>query len=129
MAAGVEPDESLVYLGETDATFTLNFSTGASMVLATASSDERLEKLKPLGLTHGINYLRDDVISEVARLTDKHMADVIVDAADGDGALEAVIDVLFEKILQRLAIAGGKGGDDPFDLQPVVHAQWNDLDS
>ena len=28
---------------------------GASMVLATASSDARLEKLQPLGLTHGIN--------------------------------------------------------------------------
>ena len=35
------------------------------MVLATASSDERLERLKPLGLTHGINYSRDDVVQEV----------------------------------------------------------------
>jgi NADPH2:quinone reductase len=56
---------------------------GASMVLATASSDARLEALKPLGLTHGINYSRDDVVTEVARLTDKHMADVIVDPVGG----------------------------------------------
>ena len=56
---------------------------GASMVLATASSDERLERLKPYGLTHGINYARDDVAAEVARLTDKHMADVIVDSVGG----------------------------------------------
>src|SRR5476649_150766 len=39
---------------------------GAAMVLATASSDARLERLKDLGLTHGINYSRDDVPSEVA---------------------------------------------------------------
>src|SRR5438046_429212 len=56
---------------------------GAAMVLATASSDERLEKLKPLGLTHGINYREKDVVQEVARLTDKHMCDVIVDSVGG----------------------------------------------
>lgn len=56
---------------------------GASMVLATASSDARLEALKPLGLTHGINYDRDDVVSEVARLTNGRMADVIVDTVGG----------------------------------------------
>lgn len=56
---------------------------GASMVLATASSDARLEALKPLGMTHGINYSRDDVVTEVARLTDKHMADVIIDPVGG----------------------------------------------
>ena len=56
---------------------------GASMVLATASSDARLEALKPLGLTHGINYSRDNVVPEIARLTDNHMADVIVDPVGG----------------------------------------------
>lgn len=56
---------------------------GAAMVLATASSNERLERLKPLGLTHGINYRTHDVAQEVARLTDKHMADVIVDSVGG----------------------------------------------
>jgi len=56
---------------------------GASMVVATASSDARLEALRPLGMTHGINYSRDDVVTEVARLTDKHMADVIIDPVGG----------------------------------------------
>ena len=53
------------------------------MVVATASSDARLEALRPLGMTHGINYSRDDVVTEVARLTDKHMADVIIDPVGG----------------------------------------------
>ncbi len=56
---------------------------GASMVLATASSDERLEKLKPYGLTHGINYKTHDVAAEVMRLTDKKGANVIVDSVGG----------------------------------------------
>ena len=40
-------------------------------VLATASSDERLEKLKPLGMDHGINYRTDDVVKSVMQSTDK----------------------------------------------------------
>jgi NADPH2:quinone reductase len=39
-------------------------------VLATASSDERLARLKPLGLDEGINYRAEDVAKAVMRLTD-----------------------------------------------------------
>lgn len=56
---------------------------GAKMVIATASSDERLEKLKPLGMTHGINYSTHDVVEEVMRITEKHGADVVVDSVGG----------------------------------------------
>jgi NADPH:quinone reductase len=56
---------------------------GASLVLATASSDERLERLKPLGLDHGINYKDKDVAKEVRRLTDNKGADVVVDSVGG----------------------------------------------
>lgn len=47
-------------------------------VLATASSDARLEKLKPLGLDHGINYKKDDVVAEVMKITGQGV-DVVVD--------------------------------------------------
>ena len=56
---------------------------GAKMVIATASSDERLEKLRPLGMTHGINYQTHDVVEEVMRITEKHGADVVVDSVGG----------------------------------------------
>ena len=79
---------------------------GASMVLATASSDERLEKLKAYGLTHGINYARDDVATEVARLTDKHMADVIVDPVGGS-TLQASINSLAYR--GRVSMVGQAG--------------------
>jgi NADPH2:quinone reductase len=52
-------------------------------VLATASSDDRLERLKPLGLDDGINYASHDFVAECRRLTDGGGADVIVDSVGG----------------------------------------------
>ena len=52
-------------------------------VLATASSDQRLDRLAELGLDHGINYATDDFVDEVRRLTDGRGADVIVDSIGG----------------------------------------------
>ena len=47
-------------------------------VLATASSNDRLEKLKPLGLDHGINYTTEDVVQAVMKITGSGV-DVVVD--------------------------------------------------
>jgi NADPH2:quinone reductase len=52
-------------------------------VLATASSDERLERLRPLGLDDGINYVANDFVAECRRLTDGRGVDVIVDSVGG----------------------------------------------
>ncbi len=52
-------------------------------VLATASSDGRLDRLVDLGLDHGINYTSADFVTEVRRLTDGRGADVIVDSIGG----------------------------------------------
>ena len=79
---------------------------GASMVLATASSDERLEKLKPLGLTHGINYQRDDVVAEVMRLTDKKGADVIVDPVGGTTLQGSILSLAYRGRVSMVGAAG-----------------------
>ena len=79
---------------------------GAAMVLATASSDARLEALKPLGLTHGINYSRDDVATEVARLTDKHMADVIVDSVGGPTLQTSIASLAYRGRVSMVGAAG-----------------------
>jgi NADPH2:quinone reductase len=52
-------------------------------VLATASSDDRLERLKPLGLDDGINYEAHDFVAECRRLTDGRGADLIIDSVGG----------------------------------------------
>jgi NADPH2:quinone reductase len=52
-------------------------------VLATASSDERLERIKRFGLDHGINYGRDDTVEQVMKLTGGKGVDVVVDPVGG----------------------------------------------
>jgi NADPH2:quinone reductase len=52
-------------------------------VFATASSDDKLERLKEFGLDEGINYVRDDFVAEARRLTDGRGVDVIVDSVGG----------------------------------------------
>jgi NADPH2:quinone reductase len=62
-------------------------------VLATASSDDKLERLKPLGLDEGINYVRSDFVAEARRLTEGRGVDVIVDSVGGktlQGSLDAL---------------------------------------
>jgi NADPH2:quinone reductase len=79
---------------------------GAAMILATASSDARLEKLKDLGLTHGINYREKDVATEVARLTDKHMADVIVDSVGGPTLQSSINSLAYRGRVSMVGQAG-----------------------
>ncbi|WP_411288993.1 quinone oxidoreductase family protein [Phenylobacterium sp.] len=79
---------------------------GASMVLATASSDERLERLKPYGLTHGINYARDDVVTEVMRLTDKKGCDVIVDSVGGPTLQSSILSLAYRGRVSMVGQAG-----------------------
>jgi NADPH2:quinone reductase len=52
-------------------------------VLSTASSDERLDRLRDLGLDEGINYRAHDFVAEARRLTDGRGVDVIVDSVGG----------------------------------------------
>jgi NADPH2:quinone reductase len=62
-------------------------------VFATASSDEKLERLKELGLDEGINYVTHDFVAEARRLTDGRGVDVIVDSVGGltlQGSLNAL---------------------------------------
>ena len=52
-------------------------------VLATASSDERLERLRPLGLDQGVNYSHDDWVGEVRAATSGLGVDLVVDSVGG----------------------------------------------
>jgi NADPH2:quinone reductase len=52
-------------------------------VFATASSDDRLDRLKEFGLDEGINYVTSDFVERVRELTAGRGADVIVDSVGG----------------------------------------------
>jgi NADPH2:quinone reductase len=72
-------------------------SRAGARVLATASSDDRLERLREYGLDDGINYASTDFAEAVRHLTGGHGADVIVDSIGGSN---------LQKSLQCLAYRG-----------------------
>jgi len=86
-----------------------------ALVLSTASTDEKLERLKDLGLDEGINYLTHDFAAETRRLTGGRGADVIVDSVGGR---------TLQKSLEALAYRGrcitvgdaGRSEAEPLDI-------------
>jgi NADPH2:quinone reductase len=92
-------------------------AAGAGMVLATASSDDRLERLRAFGMGHGINYATHDVPSEVMRLTEGRGVDLVVDSVGGP-TLEGSIAALAYR--GRISWVGRAGRDDrPPDVWPM----------
>ena len=80
-----EEETALIHAGASGvgiAAIQLAKGAGAK-VFATASSDDKLQRLKELGLDEGINYTRDDFVAEARRLTDGRGVDVIVDSVGG----------------------------------------------
>jgi len=53
-------------------------------VIATASSDERLERLREFGLDDGINYREKDFVAEVRSLTKNRGVNVILESVGGE---------------------------------------------
>lgn len=75
-------------------------------VLATASSDERLERLKPLGLDHAINYRRDDVAKSVMKLTNKKGVDLVVDPVGGATLQSSIMSLAYRGRISMVGAAG-----------------------
>lgn len=75
-------------------------------VLATASSDERLEKLKPLGLDAGINYAKHDVVESVMRLTDNQGVNLVVDPVGGSTLQGSILSLAYRG---RVSLVGQAG--------------------
>ncbi len=87
-------------------------------VLATASSDDRLVRLREVGVDHGINYSLADVATEVRRLTDGRGVDLVVDPVGGR-TLEASIGALAYR--GRISWVGRAGRDErPPDVWPLM---------
>ncbi len=75
-------------------------------VLATASSDERLERLRRLGMDHGINYRRQDVVSEVMRLTNNKGIDLVVDPVGGQTLQASLLSLGYRGRVSMVGAAG-----------------------
>lgn len=75
-------------------------------VLATGSSSERLERLKPLGLDEGINYREEDVAKAVMRLTDNKGVNLVVDSVGGATLAGSIASLAYRG---RVSMVGNAG--------------------
>jgi NADPH:quinone reductase len=86
-------------------------------VLATASSDERLERLREYGLDHGINYRTSNFAAVARELTDGRGVDLVVDSVGSTltGSVQALA------YRGRVTLVGQAGRDpQPFDASMLM---------
>ena len=77
-------------------------------VLATASSDDKLERLAAFGCDHGINYVRDDLAKKTMEITGGKGADLVVDSVGGETLVRSVAALAYRG---RISWVGDAGRD------------------
>src|SRR3954462_9076076 len=82
-------------------------------VISTASSDEKLERLKEFGLDHGINYANESFVERTRELTDGRGADVILDSVGGQNLVDSIGALAYRGTLVSVGVAGGGGSPLP----------------
>jgi NADPH2:quinone reductase len=94
----------------------------------TASSDEKLERLRELGLNHAINYTREDYEQRIRELTGGEGVDVVFDSLAGEHTAKSLRCCAF---LGRVVLFGSSSGERPkFDTLAMyekslsAHGLW-----
>lgn len=82
-------------------------------VIATASSAEKLERLREFGMDHGINYREDDFVARTMDITGGRGANLIVDSVGGK-TLEGSVQALAYR--GRISWVGNAGREGPANL-------------
>jgi len=80
-------------------------------VLATASTDEKLERLKEFGLDHGINYATENFAERTRELTDGRGADLIVDSVGGQTLVDGITALAYRGTIVSVGVAGRAGSE------------------
>lgn len=83
-------------------------SRAGATVFATASSDERIARLREFGAAHGIDYHRDDIGARAFELTEDAGVDLVIDLA-GSKAAGSLLQAL--RYRGRLVCVGGASGE------------------
>ena len=78
-------------------------------VISTASSDEKLERLKSFGLDHGINYATENFVERTNELTDSRGVDVVLDSIGGQNLVDSVGVLAYRGTLVSVGVAGRAG--------------------
>jgi NADPH2:quinone reductase len=86
-------------------------------VISTASSDQKLERLRELGLDHGINYATENFVERTRELTDGRGADVVLDSVGGQNLVDSIGALAYRGTLVSVGVAGrGGSGVEARDL-------------
>jgi NADPH2:quinone reductase len=97
-------------------------------IFGTSSSDEKLERVKPLGLTHGINYTRDDYVDKVRDLTGDEGVDAVFEMLGGEHVKKSVQCLAWlGRVITYGAASGERAAFDPrmlYERQTSVHGLW-----
>jgi NADPH2:quinone reductase len=78
-------------------------------VLATASSDEKLGRLKALGLDHGINYAREGFVERAHELTESRGVELVIDGVGGQNLVKSVDVLAYRGTLVSFGMAARAG--------------------
>ena len=94
----------------------------------TSSSDEKLAKVKELGLRHGINYKRDDYEEKIRELTGGEGVDAVFEMLGGEHVAKSVRCLSFRgRVITYGSATGERATLDPrilYDKQTSVHGLW-----
>jgi NADPH2:quinone reductase len=78
-------------------------------VISTTSSDQKLERLKTLGLDHGINYATDSFVERINQLTNSRGVDIVVDSIGGQNLVDSVSVLVYRGTLVSVGVAARAG--------------------
>jgi len=78
-------------------------------VIATASSDEKLERLQAFGLDHGINYATENFVERTNELTGGAGVSVVLDSIGGQNLVDSVNALAYRGTLVSVGVAGRSG--------------------
>jgi NADPH2:quinone reductase len=117
-------DECLFEFGRLQAGETVLIQAGASgvglaaiqlakragaTVIATASSEAKLERLSAFGMDHGIDYRARDLVAEVKRLTGGRGVNLVVDPVGGTTLQQSLASLAYRG---RVSLVGRAGRED-----------------
>lgn len=129
--ADVKPDERVLIHAAGGGVGTAAIELGKIMgveTYGTASSDEKLAKLKAMGLDHGINYKSVDYEQAIAELTQGEGVDVVLEMLGGEHTAKSTRCL---RSLGRIIVYGMASGQPPqfdfftmFAKNASLHALW-----
>lgn len=110
---GLKPGETVLVQGAAGGVglAAVQFAAQAgATVIGTASGPERLERIVPFGLDHGIDYRREDIAARCKAITGGKGVDLVLDLAGGQGK-----DALMQAVRPhgRYAVIGAATGALP----------------